>query len=37
VAWSNHDERDATWEREDYLKGNYFTFFEKWYDFQISG
>jgi hypothetical protein len=20
VVWSNHGERDATWEREDYLK-----------------
>jgi hypothetical protein len=37
VVWSNHGERDATWEREDYLKDNYSTFYEKWYDFQISG
>jgi hypothetical protein len=37
VVWSNHGERDATWEREDYLKDNYSAFYEKWYDFQISG
>jgi hypothetical protein len=37
VVWSNHDERDATWEKEDYLKDNYSAFYEKWYDFQISG
>jgi hypothetical protein len=28
VVWSNHGERDATWEREDYLKDNYSAFFE---------
>jgi hypothetical protein len=37
VVWNNHGECDATWEREDYLKDNYSTFYEKWYDFQISG
>jgi hypothetical protein len=37
VVWSNHGEHDTTWEREDYLKDNYSTFFEKWYDIQISG
>jgi hypothetical protein len=37
VVWSIHGERDATWEREDYLKDNYFAFYEKWYAFQISG
>jgi hypothetical protein len=37
VVWSNHGECDATWEREDYLKDNYSAFYEKWYDFQISG
>jgi uncharacterized protein (UPF0276 family) len=37
VVWSNHGERDATWEREDYLKENYFAFYTKWYAFQISG
>jgi hypothetical protein len=37
VVWSNHGECDATWKREDYLKDNYSAFFEKWYDFQISG
>jgi hypothetical protein len=36
VVWSNHGERDATWEREDYSKDNYFAFYEKWYAFQIS-
>jgi hypothetical protein len=29
VVWSNHGERDATWEKEDYLKDNYSAFFEK--------
>jgi hypothetical protein len=37
VVWSNHGERDATWEKEDYLKDNYSAFYEKWYDFQILG
>jgi hypothetical protein len=37
VVWSNHSERDATWEREDYLKENHPTFYTKWYAFQISG
>jgi hypothetical protein len=37
VVWSNHGERDATWEREDYLRDNYSAFYEKWYAFQISG
>jgi hypothetical protein len=37
VAWSNHSERDATWEREDYLRDNYSAFYNKWYAFQISG
>ena len=37
VVWSNHSERDATWEWEDYLKKNYPAFFIKWYAFQISG
>jgi hypothetical protein len=37
VVWSNHGERDATWERDDYLKDNHSTFYTKWYDFQISG
>ena len=36
VVWSNHSERDATWEREDYLKENHPTFYTKWYAFQIS-
>jgi hypothetical protein len=37
VVWSNHGERDATWEREDYLKDNYPRFYNEWYAFQISG
>jgi hypothetical protein len=37
VVWSNHGERDATWEREDYLKDNYPKLYNKWYAFQISG
>jgi len=28
VLWSNHGEEDVTWEREDYLKEVYKTFFE---------
>jgi len=28
VLWSNHGEEDATWEKEDYLKEVYKTFFE---------
>ena len=30
VTWSNHSERDATWEREDYLCEVYPAFYEKW-------
>jgi hypothetical protein len=37
VVWSNHGERDATWEQYDYLKENYSAFYTKWYAFQISG
>jgi hypothetical protein len=37
VIWSNHSERDATCEREDYLKDNYPKFYNEWYAFQISG
>ena len=38
VMWSNQgSESDATWEREDYLKDVYPTFYSKWYAFQISG
>ena len=37
VMWSNQgSESDATWEREDYLKDVYPTFYSKWYAFQIS-
>jgi hypothetical protein len=37
VVWSNHSERDATWEREDYLRDNYSKFFNERYAFQILG
>jgi hypothetical protein len=37
VVWSNHNERDATWEREDYLQTAYPHFYANWYAFQISG
>ena len=30
VVWNNHSEQDATWEREDYLREVYPTFYEKW-------
>ena len=30
VVWSNHSDRDATWEREDYLKENYLAFYTDW-------
>ena len=30
VMWSNHSERDATWEREDYLCEVHLMFYEKW-------
>ena len=33
VVWSHHDDRDATWETEDYLK----TVYPKWLVTQISG
>jgi hypothetical protein len=37
VVWSNNGERDATWERKDYLKRTYPKFYNEWYAFQISG
>ena len=37
VALNNHSEQDATWEREDYLREVYPTFFKEWYVLQISG
>jgi len=37
VLWNHQSERDATWEREDYLQVTYPSFYEKWYVFQISG
>ena len=36
VLWNRQSERDATWEREDYLQITYPSFYEKWYVFQIS-
>ena len=30
VMWNNHSEQDATWERKDYLREVYPTFYEKW-------
>ena len=30
VMWNNHSEQDATWEKEDYLREVYPTFYEKW-------
>ena len=38
VMWSNQGiERDATWEREDYLREDYKEFYQQWYAYQISG
>ena len=37
VLWNHQSERDATWEREDYLQVTYPSFYEKWYVVQISG
>jgi hypothetical protein len=30
VLWNNQSKRDATWEREDYLREVYPSFYEKW-------
>ena len=30
VVWNNHNEQDATWEWEDYLREVYPTFYEEW-------
>ena len=30
VVWNNHSEQDATWEREDYLREVYPTFYVEW-------
>ena len=30
VVWNNHSEQDATWEREDYLREVYPSFYEEW-------
>ena len=38
VMWSNQgSERDATWEREDYLRDGYKELYQQWYACQISG
>jgi len=37
VVWSHHDDRDATWKTEDYLKTVYTKFHKKWLVTQISG
>ena len=38
VMWSNQgSERDATWEREDYLREGYKEFYQQWYAYQILG
>ena len=31
VIWSHHDDRDATWETDEYLKTVYPSFHEKWF------
>ena len=30
VVWNNHNEQDAMWERQDYLREVYPTFYEEW-------
>ena len=30
VVWNNHNEQDATWEWEDYLREFYPAFYEEW-------
>ena len=30
VIWNNHSEHDATWEREDYLREVYLSFYGEW-------
>ena len=30
VGWNNHNEQDATWEQEDYLREVYPAFFQEW-------
>ena len=30
VMWNNHSEQDAMWEREDYLREVYPSFYEEW-------
>jgi len=36
VLWNRQSDRDATWERKDYLQVTYPSFYQKWYVFQIS-
>ena len=31
VIWNNHSEQDAMWEREDYLREVYPSFYEEWW------
>ena len=37
VVWNNHSEQDATWERGDFLRDAYPTFYKDWLVFLISG
>ena len=30
VIWNNHSDQDTTWEREDYLREVYPSFYEEW-------
>ena len=30
VVWNNHSEQDATWERDDFLRDTYPTFYKDW-------
>ena len=30
VVWNNHSEQDATWERDDFLRDAYPTFYKDW-------
>ena len=37
VVWNNYSEQDATWERNDFLRDAYPTFYKDWKVFPISG
>ena len=37
VVWNNHSEQDATWEREDYLREVYPSFYVEWQVVQSRG